>query len=139
MNADYATLTAALGLADGGLDDLMKDANEGPFTLFAPDENAFAMLLTELSIADVPALVAALGTDGLAEVLTYHVVDGNVNSDEVPAGMVPTVNGDEIMIDLSNGVVITDKRNRQSNVVETDIQGTNGVIHAISKVILPTP
>ena len=52
---------------------------------------------------------------------------------------VATVNGDDITFDLSSGVMITDARMRTSNVVEVDIQGTNGVIHAISKVILPTP
>ena len=139
INADYATLTAALGIADGDLDVLTSDAAAGPFTLFAPNENAFGMLLTELMIADVSALVAALGTDGLADVLTYHVVAGNINSDEVPSGAVATVNGDDITFDLSSGVMITDARMRTSNVVEVDIQGTNGVIHAISKVILPTP
>ena len=125
--------------ADGDLDVLTSDAAAGPFTLFAPNENAFGMLLTELMIADVSALVAALGTDGLADVLTYHVVAGNINSDEVPSGAVATVNGDDITFDLSSGVMITDARMRTSNVVEVDIQGTNGVIHAISKVILPTP
>lgn len=139
MNANYATLTAALGIADGDLDDLTDDPAAGPFTLFAPNEAAFGDLLTELMIADVPALVAALGTDGLSAVLTYHVVAGNINSDEVPSGTVATVNGDDITIDTSNGVVITDARNRMSTVTAVDIQGTNGVIHAINKVLLPTP
>lgn len=139
MNGDYATLTAALGIADGGLDDLLSDVDAGPFTLFAPNEVAFGNLLTELNIADVPTLVTALGTDGLANVLTYHVVAGNINSNEVPAGPVSTVNGDNVSFDLTNGVIITDARMRTSEVIAVDIQGTNGVIHGISKVILPTP
>jgi transforming growth factor-beta-induced protein len=139
VNPEYATLTAALGIADGDLDVLMGDAMAGPFTLFSPDENAFGMLLTELMITDVPALVAALGTDGLASVLTYHVVSGNYNSDEVPSGAVATVNGDDVTFDLTSGVMITDARMRTSEVVAIDIQGTNGVIHGINKVILPTP
>ena len=139
VNPEYATLTAALGIADGGLDGLLSDPASGPNTLFAPDETAFGDLLTELSIADVPALVAALGTDGLADVLTYHVVAGNVNSDEVPAGDVGTVNGETLNIDLSNGVVITDQRMRASTVDGFDIQGVNGVIHSINTVILPAP
>ena len=137
VNPTYATLTAALGIADGGLDALMSDPTSGPFTLFAPDEVAFGNLLTELNLADVPALVDALGTDGLSGVLTYHVVSGNVNSDEVPSGSVQTVNGQNISIDLSNGVVITDTQNRMSTVTSVDIQGTNGVIHGINTVILP--
>lgn len=139
INGDYATLTAALGIADGDLDVLLSDVTAGPFTVFAPDEKAFGLLLTELSLADVPALVSALGTDGLASVLTYHVVSGNVNSNEVPSGDVATVNGDNVTFDLSNGVMITDARMRTSDVVAIDIQGTNGVIHGINKVILPTP
>ena len=137
VNPTYATLTAALGIADGGLDALMSDPTSGPFTLFAPDEVAFGNLLIELNLADVPALVDALGTDGLSGVLTYHVVSGNVNSDEVPSGSVQTVNGQNISIDLSNGVVITDTQNRMSTVTSVDIQGTNGVIHGINTVILP--
>jgi len=139
INSDFATLTAALGIADGGLDALLSDEAAGPFTLFAPNENAFGMLLTELGLTDVPALISALGTDGLASVLTYHVVSGNVNSNEVPSGDVATVNGDNITFDLTNGVMITDARMRTSDVIAIDIQGTNGVIHGISKVILPTP
>jgi transforming growth factor-beta-induced protein len=137
VNPTYATLTAALGIADGELDVLMNDPTSGPFTLFAPDEVAFGNLLIELNLADVPALVDALGTDGLSGVLTYHVVSGNVNSDEVPSGSVQTVNGQNISIDLSNGVVITDTQNRMSTVTSVDIQGTNGVIHGINTVILP--
>jgi transforming growth factor-beta-induced protein len=137
VNPTYATLTAALGIADGELDVLMSDPTSGPFTLFAPDEVAFGNLLIELNLADVPALVDALGTDGLSGVLTYHVVSGNVNSDEVPSGSVQTVNGQNISIDLSNGVVITDTQNRMSTVTSVDIQGTNGVIHGINTVILP--
>lgn len=139
LNSDYATLTAALSIADGSLDGLFGTPTSGPYTLFAPNETAFSDLLKELGLADVPALVAALGTDGLASVLTYHVVSGNVNSDEVPTGAVATVNGENISFDLSNGVVITDARSRMSTVGVVDIQGTNGVIHAIDTVILPAP
>lgn len=137
VNPEYATLTTALGIADGELDVLLSDPTAGPFTLFAPDEAAFADLLVELNLADVPALVNELGTDGLAGVLTYHVVSGNVNSDEVPSGAVPTVNGDNITIDLTSGVIITDTQSRTSTVTAFDIQGTNGVVHGINTVILP--
>lgn len=137
LSADYATLTTALGIADGELDALLSDAAAGPFTLFAPNEAAFGNLLTELNLADVPALVDALGTDGLSGVLTYHVVAGNFNSDEVPSGAVPTVNGDSVTINLTSGVVITDTQGRTSTVIAVDIQGTNGVIHGVDTVILP--
>jgi transforming growth factor-beta-induced protein len=137
MNSDYATLTAALGLADGDLDALLSDATSGPFTLLAPNEIAFADLLDELNIQDVPSLVAALGTDGLASVLTYHVVSGNINSDELPSGPVQTVNGDDFSVNLSSEVVLTDTQDRTSTVTSVDIQGTNGVVHGINTVILP--
>lgn len=137
INDDYATLTAALGIADGDLDALLSDATSGPFTLLAPNETAFADLLAELNIPDVTALVAALGTDGLSSVLTYHVVAGNYNSDELPSGLVATVNGDNISINLTSDVVITDTQDRTSEVTSVDIQGTNGVVHAINTVILP--
>lgn len=137
VNDDYATLTAALGLADGDLDELLSGPANGPFTLLAPNEAAFADLLTELMIADVPSLVAALGTDGLSSVLTYHVVTGNINSDELPSGIVPTVNGDNISINLTSGVVVTDTQDRTSDVISIDIQGTNGVVHGINTAILP--
>jgi transforming growth factor-beta-induced protein len=137
INDDYATLTAALGIADGELDVLLSGAANGPFTLLAPNETAFADLLAELNIPDVTSLVAALGTDGLSSVLTYHVVSGNINSDELPSGLVETVNGDDFSVNLSNEVVLTDTQERTSDVTVVDIQGTNGVIHAINTVILP--
>lgn len=137
VNEDYATLTAALGIADGELDALLSDPAVGPFTLLAPNEAAFADLLDELDLADVAALVAALGTDGLSNVLTYHVVSGNINSDELPSGLVATVNGDDISINLENSVVVTDTQDRTSDVTSIDIQGTNGVVHGINTVILP--
>ncbi|GAB5556036.1 MAG: fasciclin domain-containing protein [Schleiferiaceae bacterium] len=136
-NDNYSSLVAALGVADGGLDALLSDNSEGPFTLFAPDNDAFGDLLMDLQLADLNALVGALGTDGVADVLTYHVVTGNVNSDEVPTGNVPTVNGANIMISVDNGVSITDMNGGMSMVTEVDIQGTNGVVHAIDAVLLP--
>jgi transforming growth factor-beta-induced protein len=137
MNEDYATLTAALGIADGGLDALLNGPSNGPFTLLAPNEAAFADLLAELEIADVTSLVAALGTDGLSSVLTYHVVAGNINSDELPTGPVATVNGDDISISIANVVTLTDTQDRTSQVTSIDIQGTNGVVHGINTVVLP--
>ncbi len=137
LNDDYATLTAALSIADGDLDALLSDPSVGPFTLLAPNEAAFADLLSELMISDVAALVAALGTDGLASVLTYHVVSGNINSDELPSGLVQTVNGDDFSLNLTNAVIVTDTQDRTSDVISVDIQGTNGVVHGINTVILP--
>ena len=137
VNPEFNSLVTALMVADGDLDDLFMDATSGPFTLFAPDEKAFGDLLMELNLADLNALVGAIGTNGVADVLTYHAVSGNVNSDEVPTGDVGTVNGSMINISTTGGVVITDINARSSNVTYVDIQGTNGVIHKIDKVLLP--
>jgi len=137
VNPDYSSLTTALGVADGNLDALLADIAAGPFTVFGPDNMAFGDLLTELNLADLPAVVASLGTDGLADVLLYHVVPGNINSDEVPSGMVTTASSEMFSIDMTAGVAITDKNNRTGMVKVVDIQGTNGVIHTIDKVLLP--
>ena len=136
VNPQFSSLVTALMAADGDLDDLLMN-NNGPFTLFAPDNEAFSNLLTELQYADLTALVGALGTDGLANVLTYHVVSGNINSDEVPSGSVATVGGPTFTIDLVNGVNITDMNARVASVTAVDIQGTNGVVHELNKVLLP--
>ncbi len=138
VNDEYSSLVTALGAADGDIDGLLGDAAAGPFTLFAPDNAAFGDLLTELNLPDLTAVVGALGTDGLADVLLYHAVSGNVNSDEVPTGSVPTaLSGQNISISTSSGVVITDSSNRTSTVESFDIQGVNGVIHGINTVLLP--
>ena len=137
VNPNFSALVTALGVADGDLDDLLNGPANGPFTLFAPTDAAFGDALQELNLADLNALVAALGTDGVADVLTYHVVSGNVNSDEVPTGAVPTVNGENISISTTGGVTVTDANSRVANVTTFDIQGINGVIHVLDKVLLP--
>jgi uncharacterized surface protein with fasciclin (FAS1) repeats len=120
----FETLVAAVTAA--GLVDTLK--SEGPFTVFAPTDEAFAALpegTVEALLADIPALTA---------VLTYHVVPGKVMSTDLSDGMTATtVQGEMVTIDLSNGVMVND-----ANVVAADIETSNGVIHVIDKVILPT-
>jgi transforming growth factor-beta-induced protein len=137
VNPEFSSLTTALGVADGDLDALLSGPSNGPFTVFAPDDMAFSDALSELMLTDLTALVGALGTDGVADVLTYHVVPGTYTSSNVPSGAVTTANGDDITISLMGGVSITDANNRISTVKAVDIQGTNGVIHVINKVLLP--
>lgn len=137
VNPNFSALTTALTVADGDLDALTSDPVAGPFTLFAPQDESFAALLQTLGLADLNALVGALGTDGLSDVLLYHVVAGNVRSSQVPAGVVPTVNGENINISLAAGVEITDANSNTVDVTSVDIQGTNGVIHIINGVLLP--
>ncbi len=108
----------------------------GPFTVFAPTDDAFGSLLLELdpsgntSLGDVaPATVQ--------DILLYHVVSGNVRSTDLMAGSVATLGG-SINLDASN-LTLTDPNGRVSNIIPSlvDIQGINGVVHAIDKVILP--
>jgi uncharacterized surface protein with fasciclin (FAS1) repeats len=107
----------------------------GPFTVFAPTNEAFAALLAELGVTQAQLLAdKAL----LTKVLTYHVVSGRVLKADVPVGVpIATVEGGTFTVDAA--LVITDERARTSQIVETDIEVSNGVIHAIDKVILPAP
>jgi len=125
-NDSFETLTAALKAA--GLTETL--AGEGPFTVFAPTDEAFAALpqdaLQELLKPENKAI--------LVKILTYHVVPGKVTSNDLKAGGVKTVEGGEVNVktDSAMGVTVNDAK-----VVQPDIQASNGVIHVIDKVILP--
>jgi transforming growth factor-beta-induced protein len=103
-------------------------SGEGPFTIFAPTNEAFEQLFTDLGVSGI----ADIDVETLTSVLTYHVVEGNVLSTDLSDGNVPTLNGD-ITFSINGSVTI----NGTSQVVATDIQGTNGVVHVIDKVLLP--
>jgi uncharacterized surface protein with fasciclin (FAS1) repeats len=108
----------------------------GPFTVFAPTNEAFAALLTELGISKSQLLAdKAL----LKTVLTYHVLPAKVTKSEVPAGKaLSSVQGGVFKIDaVGSDLLITDGRNRSSKIIQTDVSASNGVIHAIDKVLLP--
>ena len=124
-NDNFSTLVSAVVKA--GLVDAL--SGDGPFTVFAPTNEAFEALFTSLGISGIDDLTA----EDLTPILTYHVVSGNVLSTDLVSGEVETLNeGKNLSVDLSSGVKIND-----SNVVAADIQGTNGVIHVIDKVLLP--
>lgn len=123
-NSDFETLVAAVQAA--GLVDTLK--GEGPFTVFAPTDDAFAALGTT-----VDDLLKPENKDQLTAILTYHVVAGKVMSTDLSDDMTAaTVQGDDITIDLDNGVMVND-----ATVVTADIETSNGVIHVIDKVIMP--
>ena len=112
-------------------------SSPGPFTVFAPTNDAFAALLTELGLskaqllADKPLLTA---------VLTYHVLPARVARASVPLGKaVTTAGGGVFKIDATpgGGLAITDGRNRVAGITRTDLEASNGVIHVIDKVLLP--
>jgi len=119
----FETLVAAVTSA--GLVDTLKVP--GPFTVFAPTDEAFAALpegTVEGLLNDIPALTA---------ILTYHVVPGRVMSTDLTDGMMAeTVNGQSVTIGTMNGVTVNG-----ANVTTADIEASNGVIHVIDAVILP--
>jgi len=107
----------------------------GPFTVFAPTNDAFAALLTELGVTKAQLLAdSAL----LTKVLTYHVLSSRVLKADVPVGTaIATVQGGTFTVNAS--LKITDQRGRQASITATDVLARNGVIHVIDKVILPSP
>lgn len=129
---DFTTLVAAVQAA--GLEETLR--GEGPFTVFAPTDDAFAAL----PAGTVDTLLADPAGD-LTSILTYHVIAGEVLAEDV-AGMngqkVATVNGAEITINVTDsGVSLTDATGNTVNVTTTDIMTSNGVIHVIDGVLLP--
>ncbi len=121
----FETLVAAVQAA--GLVDVLK--GDGPFTVFAPTDAAFAALPE----GTVESLLLPENKDMLTAILTYHVVPGKVMSTDLTDDMTAaTVEGSDIMIDLDNGVMING-----ATVVSADIVASNGVIHVIDQVILP--
>jgi uncharacterized surface protein with fasciclin (FAS1) repeats len=107
----------------------------GPFTVFAPTNAAFAALLAELGVTKDQLLA---DTALLTSVLTYHVLPGRVLKADVVPGVQPaTVQGQTFSI--SPALAITDQRARTANVTSTDVLASNGVIHLIDRVILPSP
>lgn len=103
----------------------------GPFTVFAPTNAAFNALFSALGVSGIDALTAGQ----LTPILLYHVVPGNVRSSQVSSGSVPTLkDGSNLNVTVSNmGVNI----NGSVNVIATDVQGANGVIHVIDAVLVP--
>ena len=119
----FNTLVAAVEAA--GLATTLSD--DGPFTVFAPTDDAFAAL----PAGTVDALLNDIPT--LTEILLYHVVSGDVRAaDVVNLNSATTLQGGSVSIDASMGVKVND-----ANVLLTDVLATNGVIHVIDKVLLP--
>ncbi|RSK25764.1 fasciclin domain-containing protein [Bacillus sp. HMF5848] len=121
---DFNTLAAALEKA--GLVETLKE--EGPFTVFAPTDEAFEKLLKQLDIT----AEELLAREDLKDILLYHVVPGKVMSNELKDGMkVKTLAKEKVTISLDP------IRVNKANVVKPDIEASNGVIHVIDEVLLP--
>jgi uncharacterized surface protein with fasciclin (FAS1) repeats len=117
--------TLATALKEAGLIETLK--GKGPFTVFAPTDEAFA----KVPKADLDALLKDKAA--LTKVLTYHVVPGKVMAKDVKPGAVKTVQGGSITVKAEGGKVMVDS----ANVTKTDIAASNGVIHVIDSVIMP--
>jgi len=126
-NPNFSILVEAVSKA--GLVEAL--SAEGPFTIFAPTNEAFEALFAELNVSGV----ADLSAEALTPILLYHVVSGNVTSSMVSTGMVPTLNTEASLDIMASEAGVT--INESTNVVAVDVQGTNGVIHVIDKVLLP--
>ena len=125
-NPDFSILVSALQKAE--LVETLQ--GDGPFTVFAPTNAAFEKLLTELDIT----AEELLAQPDLAKVLTYHVVSGKVLASDLTDGMTaPTVNGEELTFDLSGDPMVN-----KSMITQTDIEATNGVVHVIDTVLVPS-
>ena len=129
-NPDLSILVEALQAA--GLADTL--AGAGPFTVFAPTNDAFAALLETLGMTKEELLA---NTDLLTSVLTYHVVpEATVLAADIPFGTdIATVNG--ATFNISDANVITTASGNTANITATDIAATNGVVHVIDSVLLP--
>jgi uncharacterized surface protein with fasciclin (FAS1) repeats len=125
-NGSFKTLVAAVKAADlvGTL------TSEGPFTVFAPMDDAFG----KLPEGTVDTLVKPENKEKLTSILTYHVIMGKIMSTDLSDGMkAKTVNGKEVTIHLKEGKVFIN----DAEVVLADVKTNNGIIHAINKVIMP--
>lgn len=124
-NKKLKTLTAAIKAA--GLEETL--SGEGPFTVFAPTDEAFAALPP----GTLDALLKPENKEKLAQLLTYHVVSGKVESKTLKSGDVPSVLGKPVTVTVKGKKVMVN----EATVIKADVPASNGVIHLIDKVILP--
>lgn len=126
-NPDFSILVQAVVKA--GLVDALSAA--GPFTIFAPTNDAFNKLFVTLGVSGISDLTA----EQLTPILLYHVVSGNILASQVTTGNVPTLKSGSNISIVADAMGV--KLNGTSKVIATDVQGSNGVIHAIDAVLLP--
>tara|TARA_R110002073_G_scaffold336490_1_gene533997 strand:+ start:21301 stop:21855 length:555 start_codon:yes stop_codon:yes gene_type:complete len=137
-NENFTTLVAAVKAA--GLVDVLN--SDGPFTVFAPVNTAFA----KLPEGTVGTLLKPENKKLLTAILTYHVVAGKFNASDVVKAIkankgkfvITTVQGGKLTASISNGnVILTDVKGNTSKVIITDVKASNGIIHAIDSVVMP--
>ena len=123
-NPDFSTLVAAITAADLG----ETLSGEGPFTVFAPTNEAFAALPPGV----LDALLLPENKDALTKILTYHVVSGTVMAADITDGDVATVEGQNVTLSTADGVTVNG-----ATVITADVLADNGVIHVIDAVLVP--
>ena len=138
-NENFSTLVSAVTTA--GLGETL--SGEGPFTIFAPTNDAFSAVPSET----MTQLMSEEGREDLTGLLTYHVVEGNVMASDLVAAIegageegytINTLAGGTLTAMMGdNGPVLTDGQGNTINIVETDVAASNGVIHAIDGVLMP--
>ncbi|MFL2991104.1 MAG: fasciclin domain-containing protein [Cytophagales bacterium] len=137
-NKDFSTLVTALKAADlvGAL------SSDGPFTVFAPNNDAFAKVDAET----LGNLLKPENVKALSNILTYHVVSGKLMASDVVAALesgngkveLTALNGQTITAVSSYGkIYLEDSQGNKSEIIATDVAGSNGVIHVISSVVMP--
>ena len=129
-NPDLSTLVTAVKAA--GLVKTLEGT--GPFTVFAPSNQAFATL----PAGTLKTLLEPANKSELTSILTYHVVPGSYTSSNLPTGAVKTVNGSDLTVSETGGLVdITDGKGNVAHVTTANIKASNGVVHVISGVLIP--
>jgi uncharacterized surface protein with fasciclin (FAS1) repeats len=130
-NPDFSTLVAAVEAA--GLAETL--SGEGPYTVFAPTNEAFAAIPAET----LQSLLEPANQETLSQILTYHVVAGEVMAADVAPGEVETVEGTPFTIEVEGSdVFIVDGQGGRAQIITTDIVASNGVIHVIDAVLIPS-
>ena len=135
---DFSTLVTALSKAE--LVDALK--GDGPFTVFAPTNDAFG----KIDSATLNSLLEPKNREALTGILTYHVISGKIAASDVVAALekgngkveLETLNGAPIKVMSKNGkIYLKDENGNYSQIVKTDVMGSNGVIHVIDTVVMP--
>lgn len=134
-NENFSSLVAALTRSDLTADFVSTLSGNGPFTVFAPTNDAFQALLESNSewttLADIPVAT-------LEAVLSYHVVNGaNVQSSELTDAQEIATLGGKLTVDLDSGAQLLTSSDQRADIIITNVQGTNGVIHVVNTVLLP--
>ena len=127
----FSTLVTAVQAA--GLEEALR--GDGPFTVFAPTNDAFAAL----PAGTLDTLLLPENRDQLTSILTYHVVEGRVLSSDLTDGMhIPTLDGQTLTVGVTHdGYTLTDTSGRTATILNADIEAGNGVVHTIDTVLLP--